>query len=258
LVFALMPQVVTGAIYGNVHGPVFAALALCLVLVDRHPVLAGFVASVGWLKPQLALPLILLIFLFQTRSRRAFATGFGLATLVLLGLTAMTTGLHSVVLWIQGLNSWSQGIAREPNISSLSGLYAAWASRGLQLFFAAALLIAALGLTAVVWRKMGGRSSLPLICTGWLWAVWFLASPFTHFPDEVVLTIPFLALFGRNAARLSTRFASSALYLAFFSLILFSSPLVSVSVVAFAVILYRVRSAQIGESSVAASSNGAA
>jgi hypothetical protein len=59
IVFLLMPEVMTGALYGNVHGPVFAALALSLVLMKRHPALAGAVAAFGWLKPQLALPLVL-------------------------------------------------------------------------------------------------------------------------------------------------------------------------------------------------------
>jgi Glycosyltransferase family 87 len=202
LVFLLMPEVVTGALYGNVHGPVFAALAFSLVLADRHPGWAGAVAAFGWLKPQLALPLLLVIVLFHVRARRPMALGFTGVTLLWLVLTLLTTGLQSLVEWITGLHSWSQGISKEPNIASLSGLYVGWASRPLQLVLAGVLLLLALPATAVTWRRF--RGTAPVLAVGWLWVLWFLVSPFTHYPDLIVLTVPVLALLGRDGARVST------------------------------------------------------
>jgi hypothetical protein len=239
ILFLLMPQVVTGCLYGNVHAPIFAAIALCLILADRYPALAGTIAAVGWLKPQLALPLLLLVFLFHAPHRKSFAVGFGAATCGLLALTAATTGFYSLVQWVAGLNSWSKGISREPNIASLSGLYVSWASRPLQLAIATALLGCAVFLTVLAWKRTARATPVPILSVGWLWAAWFLVAPFSHFPDEIVLTLPVLAVLARDAARLSTRLGIATLYLAFFSLVLFPTPLVSVSVVALGLVLYR-------------------
>jgi hypothetical protein len=239
IVFLLMPEVVTGALYGNVHGPVFAALALCLVLMDRYPTLAGVIAAFGWLKPQLALPLVLMIFVFHATDRMRMAAGFMAATAIIFGLTVLTTGIQSISEWIGGLNNWSQGIAKEPNIASLSGLYVGWASRPAQLAIASVLLLMTMVLTGATWRRLGGRGYVSLVAVGWLWALWFLVSPFTHYPDVIVLTLPVLALLGRNGEWASTPLGVGVLYLSLFSLVLFPTPLVSLAVVAIGVMLAR-------------------
>jgi Glycosyltransferase family 87 len=237
VVFLFMPEVVTGALYGNVHGPVFAALALCLVMMERYPTLAGAVAAFAWLKPQLGLPLVLVIFVFHATHRRRMVAGFVTVTATLLGLTVLATGVQSLVQWISGLNSWSKGISKEPNIASLSGLYVGWASRPMQLVIASALLLLALAITAVTWRRLRTQGTVPIIAVGWLWALWFLVSPFTHYPDVIVLTLPALALLGRNGNRISTPQGIGALYLSLFSLVLFPTPLVSLAVVMLGVML---------------------
>jgi Glycosyltransferase family 87 len=237
IVFLLMPEVVTGALYGNVHGPVFAALALCLVIMNRHPALAGSVAAFGWLKPQLALPLVFVIFVFHATDRRRVAAGFMSMTGLLFGLTVVTTGLNSFAEWISGLNSWSQGLDKQPNIASLSGLYALWAPRPLQLILTLALIAGALALTGIAWRRWRQVAIVPLVSAGWLWVVWFLVSPYTHFPDLIVLAVPVLALLGRDGARVAEPRSIAVVYLALFSLALFPSPLVSLGVVALGVLL---------------------
>jgi len=51
--------------------------------------------------------------------------------------------------------------------------------------------------------------------------VWFLATPFAHFPDEILLTIPILALLGRDGQHLGQAIPVFVIYLLFFSLALF-------------------------------------
>jgi hypothetical protein len=235
IVFLLLPEVVTGALYGNVHGPVFAALALSLVLMKRYPALAGAVAAFGWLKPQLALPLVLVIFVFHCTDRRRMAAGFLSVTVLLLALTIAATGFESLAEWMGGLNSWSKGISKEPNIASLSGLYVGWASRPIQLVIAVTLLIAVLALTGITWHKLRPSPVVPVIAVGWLWVLWFLVSPFTHYPDVIVLTVPVLAMLGRNGTRVSEPLGLGMLYLALFSLVLIPTPLVSLAVIALGV-----------------------
>ena len=236
LVFLLMPAVVTGALYGNVHGPVFALLGLCLVLLRRHPAFAGAVGSLGWLKPQLALPLVFVIFVFHCERRRSMAAGFGALTAALLALTVMTTGLRSLTEWLAGLNSWSKGISKEPNIASLSGLYVGWAPRPAQLLIAGALVGAALLVTGLAAWSLRPVTAIPMRSVAWIWILWFLVSPFTHYPDVIVLTAPVLALFGPDGERVSTPLGAGMLYLCLLSLVLFPTPLVSLAVVALAVL----------------------
>jgi hypothetical protein len=64
-------------------------------------------------------------------------------------------------------------------------------------------------------------------------------SPFTHYPDVIVLTVPLLALLGRNGEWVSTPLGVGVLYLSLFSLVLFPTPLVSLAVVALGVMLAR-------------------
>ncbi len=65
LCFILMPQVVLGMFNGNVIGLVFAGIGLSLALAPRYPALAGALLSVAWLKPPVALPIVLLIAAFH-------------------------------------------------------------------------------------------------------------------------------------------------------------------------------------------------
>jgi hypothetical protein len=64
---------------------------------------------------------------------------------------------------------------------------------------------------------------------GWLWAVWFLAAPFAHFPDEILLTIPILAYLGVDGERLASASGRVALVALFGSIILFPATIANVN-----------------------------
>jgi Glycosyltransferase family 87 len=236
IVFLLLPETVTGALYGNVHGPVFAALSLSLLLVRRHPAVAGAVAALGWLKPQLALPLIFVIFVFHCPDRKRMLVGFLSVTAFLLGLTLLATGPHSLLEWLTGLNNWSKELNKQPNIASLSGLYALWAPRSVQIALTSILLAGAVAVTVVA-RRRWPIGIVPPSRSGWLWVLWFLVSGYTHYPDLIVLAVPVLALLGRDGSNVTRPRSIAVLYLSLFSLALFPSPLISLAVIAVGVIL---------------------
>jgi hypothetical protein len=236
-VFLLMPQVVLGAAYGNIHGLILAALAVALLLGRRYPLIAGIVLGYCWLKPQLAIPLAALIVLFHASRPIRVVAGFSLATAAELVLTCVTVGPAMLVNWLGGLASWSHSTGSEPNLASLVGLYAGWASYPLRLFFTSLTLAFAVAVTARVWWTLRGAGEPSFLSVAWLWCVWFLAAPFAHFPDEILLAIPIVALVGRDASRLGERSSALVLYLCLGSLILFPSTAIPVNVLCLVVVV---------------------
>lgn len=57
--------------------------------------------------------------------------------------------------------------------------------------------------------------ALTMLDTGWLWFAWFLATPYAHINDVIMLTPPVLALLGTNAQRVTWAPAAAVLYLLF-------------------------------------------
>lgn len=243
LMFAMMPQVLLGPYYANLVPLVFLGIAGGLLASRRYPWLAGAALTLAWLKPPVALPLVLLVVLFLARDRLRVAGGFVGVSLLLFLLTLATTGPRSIGQWLHGLAGYSKDIASSPSVSSLSGLYVRVTSGGLRLGLELAGLAIAVALTALVWKWYRGRREVPVLAIAWLWFAWFLAAPYAHFYDEILLTAPVLALLGRNGGRLGERLPTTALYLLFFSLLFISwapggvQPL-SLSLVLVAVMLY--------------------
>lgn len=220
--FLAMPQVALGVFYGNVIGLVFASLCYSLLLAREHAMWAGALATIACLKPQVALPAVLLIGLFTTLYRRRFFTGFAVALGILSALTVITTGAHVTMLWLQALDRYSGDIAIQPNLSSLAGMYVRVASSHIRLALEMLTIASAAVLTIYVWfrTRRGLSFSYPMFAI--LWLVWFLATPYAHFPDEIILTIPILINLGSNARYACSPHALLALYLAALSLLLFS------------------------------------
>ncbi|HEX6509486.1 MAG TPA: glycosyltransferase 87 family protein [Chloroflexota bacterium] len=220
-IFLLMPQVVLGAYYGNVVGIVFAAVGLSLLLTRRYPLLAGALLSFAWLKPPVALPVVLLVGLFYVSSKLRFALGFSAATAILFVLTLATTGWHSVELWAHGLLRYSNEMSIQPDVISLSGLYVRWMPSTPRVVLELLTVVAALAVTAYfVQKQRGDREDALSIAP--LWIVWMLAAPYGHFFDEIILAVPLLAYLGSNGYRVVYRLPAVALYLAFFSLFFIS------------------------------------
>jgi hypothetical protein len=176
--------------------------------------------------------------------RGTLALSFAITTAVLAVLTVLATGAASIKDWVAGMAGYSNAITTSPSVASLSGLYARWAPSGLRFALEAAATLTAVALTTYLWRAGAGKGQLEVLAVGWLWFAWFLAAPYAHFYDEILLTLPLLALLGRNGERLAEAGPTLALYLAFFSLLVLSATpggvqLLCVPLLAIAYILYR-------------------
>jgi Glycosyltransferase family 87 len=235
-IFLLMPQVVLGACYGNVHAVVFAAVSAGLLIGARFPFWSGMVLGLAWLKPQLILPLVLLILMFHAARPARILGGFASATAAIAVLSLLATGSRMLWMWIEGLLSWSGSIGLEPNLASVVGLYAGWAPKGVSVVLGIGAFCVAVTLTLYARKSTTASRPLPLGAVGWLWAVWFLAAPFAHFPDEILLTLPVLALMGRDAVRLGQRGTTIVAYALFFSLALFPAGIGNVNLLSLVVV----------------------
>jgi hypothetical protein len=198
---------------------VFAAIGGCVALLPRCPRLAGALLALSWVKPQISLPAAALVILFHPPFSRRLAAGFSAATICLVSVS----GLHDIRTWFNALTGYSNDIAVQPNLSSLSGLYATSTSAEWRAVFAGTSILVAALLTGVVWYRSRRLETVNPVNVAWLWFVWFLASPYAHYPDQVVLTLPVVALLGRNARQLITAVPLAVLYLLISSIIVFPS-----------------------------------
>jgi hypothetical protein len=241
VIFLLMPQVVLGAFYGNVIGIVFAAIGISLLLSQRYPILAGVLMSLAWLKPPVALPVVLLLGLFHVQRRTRFASGFAAGTAALLALTVGTSGWRSVGLWLHGLVRYSNDMAHQPDVISLAGLYVRWMPQAPRLALETLTILAALALTVLIWRKVP-TGQIAFMSVAPLWVGWLLASPYGHFFDEVILAVPVVAYLIHNGRDVGRLLPATSLYLLLFSLLLltwtpFHAYLLSLPLIAIAIFM---------------------
>jgi hypothetical protein len=131
----------------------------------------------------------------------------------------LASGPVSVAEWLRSFVTFSNSVGSQGELSSLAGLYYEWAPPAVRLLFTACTLAAAAVITWLAWRRLRPELPVPLASTGWLWGIWFLATPYAHFNDEIVLIIPVLALLGRDGASLLRPASILTLYLLLFSVI---------------------------------------
>lgn len=223
MICLLMPQAVLGPFYGNFVCIVFCGLALSLALVRSHPTVAGVLLTVAWMKPPIALPLVLLIMLFHSPNRRRVLAGFSIATASLFSVMLVTSGLARIPQWIHGLAGYSRDEATSPDVASFAGLYVRAIPHDVRLYAEVLVIFVALAVTLLAWHRHGRGREIPMAQVGWLWALWFLATPYAHFYDEVILAAPIIALLGQDGLHLDKKEPTIALYLVFFSLLVISA-----------------------------------
>jgi hypothetical protein len=219
VIFLAMPQVFLGAFYGNVVAIVFFAVSLAVALARRYPCAAGALLVLAWMKPPVALPVAALVFLFHARERGKLVVGFVAATTCLVVASAVATGAHSLGMWVGGMLRYSRDVTAEPDIASLAGLYVRPLSADLRLGIGSLVVLGAVAVTAVMFRRLKTSGARPELVAGWLWLVWFLATPYAHFFDEIMFTLPVLAMMGRDGRLVTRRPQAVTLYLLFLSLI---------------------------------------
>jgi Glycosyltransferase family 87 len=223
LLFLAMPQATLEVYYANPTPLIFMMVMLALVLQRTRPFAAGLVFSLACIKPQLALLGFVMLALFHAADRRRFILGTASGVCFLLAANVAACGTGSVMEWFNGLVGVSSITGRQPNMAPLIGLYAGWVSATVRLLLEVSTLAVACLLTYFTWRRTRLQHEIPVFSVAWLWVVWFLALPYAHFADEIVLSIPILAMLGRDT-RLLGRWTPSLLpYLMYFSALLFSA-----------------------------------
>ena len=222
LIILVSPVAALGVFYGNMITVTFAALAGALPLLRRHPFLAGMLLSVTILKLQVALPLAGLVILFHAPRKRWVVAGFLSAFLGRHLFAVVLLGPSYQAWWLESLLNFSRTVQLQPNLASLTGLYAHGASRGTRMAVELASVSLAAAATGVFWWRVRPRPTVPLTQTGWLWFLWIIATPYAHYVDEILLLIPVLALVGRDARAIARPPAVEVLYLLGLSILLFS------------------------------------
>jgi hypothetical protein len=218
-----LPQAVLHAYYANVAAFLFAVTMWAVLLQKRFPFQAGMLLSLTLVKPQLAMFGLAVVILVHARNPRTVLVGWLTGAAALAALELLIAGPHSTEQWVAGLASVSSISGEQPNMAPLMGLYAGWAPAGLRTALEVAVLATAFGLTVAWKRRLRGVEEVPLRAVAWLWGVWFLALPYAHFPDEIFLVLPLLALLGRDARNLTRAAALSAMYVMVFSVLLYSA-----------------------------------
>lgn len=246
LIFMAMPQTTLEAFYGNPAALVFAVIAGSLFVQRRHPVWGGCLISLAWLKPQLAVPAMILIALFHVNDRRRFLQGVVVGSIALLAATFAAMGIEPMVQWVGEIRGVSAMVGEQPNMIPLVGLYAGAVSATVRQLLQIGLLAVAVSLTAWSWVKLRPQGAVPPLQVAWLWVVWVLALPYAHFREEILLSLPILALIGRDGALLYRRTGVLALYTVFATVLLYSNQpfhvqMLSLPLIALGIILYRAR-----------------
>lgn len=219
LLFLAMPQVMLDMYYANVDGLEFLSVAGGLLLQRRSPFLGGALLSVAWVKPQIGLPLVMLIALFHTRNLRQMLAGFLGGSAALLVVPVAFLPVNAVSHWIQGMNGFRHYTKVYSDIASLTAAFSGVGSEYVSTLLEAVAILGAGAMTAVCWYRTRGRHPLPVLDVAWLWALWMLVTPQLHFHDELVLAIPVFALVGPDAAYVTKWPAAAALYIAYFSIL---------------------------------------
>ena len=222
VLFLASPAVVVTTYDGNTLSVVFAGFAGGFALLRRHPFVAGILLSVAVIKLPVALPLVGLLVLFHAPQKRWVIGGFLSAFLSRQVLAAVVLGPRYEGWWLGSMVNFSRTMPGQPNVASLSGLYAQLLPETTRLGMEALSVGIAAAATLAFWWKVRHEPTLPLLRTGWLWFVWLVATPYAHFIDEMLLVIPVLALIGRDGLQITRPLSVCVLYLLGLSILLYS------------------------------------
>jgi hypothetical protein len=215
-----MPQVVDEVYYANDVGLTLGAIGFALMILRRYPTGAGVLLGLCWVKPQVALPLAVLVVLFHAPQRTRLALGFVAGTLLLFTAPILGSGWNLWPEWIGALLTWSHDLRLQYNVASIAGLYIHTAPLALRTVLEGVAILLAAGATAFWWLRYRIFAAPPPAVLALLWAVWFLAAPYAHFYDEPLLALPVLALMGRDGFRLGTIPSAVVLYALLLSVVL--------------------------------------
>jgi hypothetical protein len=175
---------------GQVSVIVFGALIAALLLARRgQPWLAGAVLAVVWVKPNIGLPLALVLALLEPAVARRMLSGFVVASAAAFGLMAAVMGLHFLEWPLQVPRMWQAVQGLQPDIASVESFYypglSGWVKTGALLV----TLLAAVAYGGWAIRRAPDAHTRGLT----LLIIWLFALPFVQSYD-LVLLLPVMAL----------------------------------------------------------------
>jgi hypothetical protein len=175
---------------GQVSVIVFAALIAAWWLAkNRRPFLGGAVLVLVWLKPNIGLPLALVLALLEPAVARRMMSGFVAASAGAFGLMAAIMGLRFLEWPLQVPRMWQAVQGLQPDIASVESFY----YPGLHGWVKTAALLVTL-VAAVAYGVRAMRRAPDAQARGLtLLIIWLFALPFVQSYD-LVLLLPVIAL----------------------------------------------------------------
>jgi Glycosyltransferase family 87 len=175
---------------GQVSVIVFGALIAAWWLTrNGRPFLAGAVLALVWVKPNIGLPLALVLALLEPAVARRVISGFVVASAGAFGLMAAIMGLRFLEWPLQVPRMWQAVQGLQPDIASVESLYYpglhGWVKT-------AALLVTLLAAVAYgIWAMRRARDAHSRGLS--LLIIWLFALPFVQSYD-LILLLPVMAL----------------------------------------------------------------
>jgi len=177
---------------------------LAALRVER-PALAGMIGAIGWIKPHLLFPLMLVIIaMLGWRVGRRLLAGF-IGVSALLGVISwLTTGGTLFIAWGRTLVLFGQTMdTRQPLLSSFAGLYLSVVGRPWSNYLAV-FCVGAWGLFVLILVRRVRQAKMTPADDEWLrlfslaLVAWLLLTPMAH-PADLVLVVPaLLVILGRG------------------------------------------------------------
>ena len=175
---------------GQVSVIVFGALIAAWVLArNGRPFLAGAVLVLVWVKPNIGLPLPLVLLLLEPAVARRMMSGFVVASAGAFGLMAAVMGLHFLEWPLQVPRMWQAVQGLQPDIASVESFFYPGLGGWIKTAALLATLCAAIAYGVWALRRAPDAHTRGLT----LLILWLFALPFVQSYD-LVLLLPAIAL----------------------------------------------------------------
>jgi Glycosyltransferase family 87 len=175
---------------GQVSVIVFGAFMTAWLLARRgQPWLAGAVMAIVWVKPNIGLPLPLVLALLEPAVARRMIGGFVVASAGAFGLAAAVMGLHFLEWPLQVPRMWQAVQGLQPDMASVESFFYPGLSGWVKTAALVLTLLAALGYGAWAIRRAPDAHTRGLT----LLIIWLFALPFVQSYD-LILLLPAIGL----------------------------------------------------------------
>jgi hypothetical protein len=175
---------------GQVSVIVFGALiAAWLLARGGQPWLAGAVLALVWVKPNIGLPLPIVLALLEPAVARRMLSGFVVASAAAFGLMAAVMGLHFLEWPLQVPRMWQAVQGLQPDMASVESFYYPGLTGWVKTSALLVTLLAAVAYALWALRRAPNPHSRGLT----LLIVWLFALPFVQSYD-LVLLLPVIAV----------------------------------------------------------------